>query len=202
MFDPLYRYILKHRQVSLTGIGTVTLYSEPARSDFVNRSFIPAKFSFVFEQKETASIKLFSWLAAALEITEREAVIKFNDFVFDLKKQIESGTEVIWQGVGKLKKGLAGEIKFNAEIHELSFPQPVIAEKVIRENAAHTVRVGEEEKTSTEMTDILSHTSKKKIAWWIIPLAIIIILIMFLGWYFSEHGMSVSSTGNNHTILP
>jgi hypothetical protein len=200
MFDPLYRYILKHKQLSLAGIGTITMQAEPAQSDFVNRSFLPARYSFVFEQgREVTSRRLFSWLSSALEISERDAIIRFNDFVFEIKRQIESGTEVAWQGIGKLKKGLAGEIKFNAYSSSLLFPQPVIAEKVIREHAEHTMLVGEVEKTSTEMTGLLSQGDKRKISWWIIPLAIIILLIIFIGWYFSEHGIN---TGNNHTILP
>lgn len=193
MFELLYRFLIKHKEVSLPGIGTLSLQMQPAQSEFVNRTFIPRTHLFVFEQqREIQSRKLFSWLAYVCGISEREAVIKLNDFVFDLKRQIESGKEVIWQGVGKLKRGLAGEIKFTNEPSQV-LQQPVIAGKVIRENAAHTMLVGEEETTTVEMSEFLNQSQRRFTQWWIIPLAIIILIIMFLGWYFSEYGLTVAS---------
>jgi hypothetical protein len=57
-------------------------------------------------------------------------------------------------------------------------------------------RVGEEEKSSVEMTEMLAANARKKLQWWLVPLAIIIIIFIFLGWYFSENGLSPASTGN------
>jgi len=204
MFDILYRYLIRNRQISLSGIGTLSVQVRPSISEFVDRTFLPPVYSFVFEPgKETSSRKLFSWLAAAFNITERQAVIRFNDFLFDLKRELEAGNEITWQGVGSLRKGLTGEISLDAVKKDLIFQQPVIAAKVMRENAEHIVLVGEREKTSTEMTEILlapSPIEEKRSYWWVWPLAIIIISFIFLGWYFSEHGMS--STGNNQKFSP
>ncbi len=204
MYEILYRFLIKYKRVDLPDIGTIALQMEPAESEFVNRSFLPPQYFFTLEKtKETSSEKLFSWLAANFNITEREAVIQFNDFVFDLRKQLEAGKEIIWNGVGILQKELTGEIKLGGVKKELAFLEEIIAEKIIRENAEHTMLVGEVEKTSTQMTEMLLNpvaVKEKYNYWWIWPLAVIIVIMIFLGWYFSEHGVSSGSTGNNHKI--
>ena len=205
MFESLYRYLIKYRQVDLPGIGAIVIQVQPVVAVFVNRSFLPPVYSFVFQQaRETSSKKLFSWLGGVFNITEREAVIRLNDFVFDLKKQLEAGRIVTWSGVGSLQKGNGGEIRFHAFKKELDFPGAVVAEKLIRGNAEHTMLVGELEKTSTEMTEFLLNppAEEKRSYWWIGPLAIIVLAFMFLGWFFSEHGIKTSSTGNSQIISP
>jgi nucleoid DNA-binding protein len=206
MFDSLYRYLIKYKQVSLPGMGTLSVQIRPARSEFVDRSFFPSQYSFVFEPgKEISSRELFSWLAHVFITTEREAVIRLNDFFFGIKKELEAGNEITWNGVGKFQKTATGEIRFEAAEKELSFQRAVIAEKVIHENMGHTMRVGEMEKTSIEMSEMLSGTAAvevKRSYWWIWPLAIIVVIVMFLGWYFSEHGINPGSSGNNKKISP
>jgi hypothetical protein len=203
MFQPLYSYLIKHGQLDLAGIGVISLQTQPARSEFVDRSFLPPQQSFVFESgKEIPLRKLYSGIAAILAISEREAVIRLNDFLFELKKNIDAGREISWQGVGKFRRGLAGEIKFHADPIS-NFLEPVVAEKIIRKHAEHFVRVGEDEKTSTQMTELLlAEPERKQVQWWIWPVAAIMVCFIFLGWYFSEHDVQLSSTGNNHVIHP
>jgi hypothetical protein len=63
--------------------------------------------------------------------------------------------------------------------------------------------VGEVEKTSTEMDKLLNGvTDEKKYSWWVWPVGIAIALFLFLGWYFSEHGITTVSTGNHSKISP
>jgi hypothetical protein len=204
MYEALYRFLVRYRKIDLPGIGAVALQMQSSRSEFVNRAFLPPAYFFSLEKgRETPSRKLFSWLAINLSLTEREAVLKFNDFIWDLQNQLATGKEVTWDGVGVFKKEATGEINFNGFRNNLSFLEEVVAEKVIRENAEHTVRVGEFEKTSTQMTEILSGDAivkEKSFYWWVWPLAAIIAILIFLGWYFSEHGISSSSTGNNQKI--
>jgi hypothetical protein len=219
MYESLYRFLIKYKKIDLPGIGTIALQTQPAQSEFVSRSFLAPAYLFTLEKarltasadtneknpvgqgKETQS-KLFSWIAANNNINEREAVGQFNDFVFDLKKELESGKKITWSGVGIFQKEMSGEIKFEGKKKELQFLEEVVAKKVIRENAEHTMLVGEVEKTSTQMTEMLSGDmviKEKRSYWWVWPLAVIIVILIFLGWYFSEHGTS-SSTGNNHKI--
>jgi len=221
MYELLYKFLVKYKTIQLPGIGTLLLRVQPARSQFVEQSFLPPKFYFVFEQdvalevsdtsdeatliqkKITPSRKLFSWIAGNYAVTDKEAVIRFNDFVFELKKELDEGKTIAWSGIGTLQKGAGGEIKFAADKKGLSWLHHTVARKVIRENAEHTMLVGEAEKTSVQMSEILLNPRSgkdKRDYWWVWPLAVIIAIFIFLGWYFSEHGISGNATGNNQKI--
>lgn len=76
------------------------------------------------------------------------------------------------------------------------------AAKVIREKAAHSVRVGEDQRSSSEMEVLLAQTAEKKVYWWAWALAIGLVAVIFIGWYFSENGVDTTSTANTKPLVP
>ncbi|MEO7924258.1 MAG: hypothetical protein ABIR30_11330 [Chitinophagaceae bacterium] len=202
MYKELYQFLLQHKQLTVPGTGTFLLERKPASIDFPNKLVIAPGYSVVLAADlNDPPKKIFPWLAQSLGLTARDAVIHFNNFAFDLKNQLADGAVVCWEGVGTISKGLAGNIKF-IPAGPLVVEDPVPAEKVIREKAEHMVRVGEDEKTSAEMTEMLNKPDEKRSYWWAYALAIILLAIMFIGWYFSENGLDISSTGNSIKISP
>ena len=202
MYEELYQYFIQHKKLAVPGVGTFLLERKPAVSDFVNKQINPPFYSVTLQASvDTPSINFFKWLAEALRITNHDAIIRFNDFAFDLKKQIYDGDTIHWNAVGTISKGLAGELKFAPAI-ESAIEKPVAAEKVIREKAEHMVRVGEDQKTSAEMTEMLNQPEAKKSRWWIIALLASLLAILFIGWYFYEHGIDVSSAANSMKLVP
>ena len=203
MYDKLYQYLLQHKELPLPGIGTFLLERKPAEGDFPNKQIKAPAYSIVLQTASYVPGKgFFNWLAGALGITDREAIFRFNDFAFGMRKQISDGNIINWNGVGTLNKGLGGDIKFVPSISEMIFERPVNAEKVIREKAEHMVRVGEDEKTSVEMTEMLSQKEEKKSYWWAYALAVALFATIFIGWYLSEHGVDVSSIANGQKLVP
>ncbi len=201
MYAALYKYLIQYKELSLPGIGTFMLHRKPATIDFPNKMINPAAYAITLQFPASApSTGFFAWMAGALNISDREAVMRFNDFAFDLKRKISEGDSIEWNGVGTLNRGLAGEVKFVPAAKEYVFEKPVKAEKVIREKSDHMVRVGEDERTSAEMTELLHGQHEKKSYWWAWALVAGLVAIMFLGWYFSEHGISVEATGNNSKL--
>ena len=97
--------------------------------------------------------------------------------------------------MGQLSKGLAGDIKF-VPVQLIQPEAPVRAEKPIREKAAHKVRVGEDERTSEEMTAFFSKPEEKKNYWWAWALMLGLIAVMYIGWYFSTNGVGIAVTPN------
>lgn len=202
MYPELYQYLLQHKKLALPGIGTFMVERKPAEIDFPNKLMLPPVYSLVMQPLALIpSGKFFNWLGAVLGISQMDAVVRFNDFVFEVKKQIEKGDAISWNGVGTITKGLAGDIKFQP--HEFTIAeQPVAAVKVLREKAEHTVRVGEDEKTSAEMEEMLAKPEASKSWWWVYALAIGLLAVIFIGWYFSEHGVDLSSTANSQRLAP
>lgn len=205
MFETLYLFLLRNKQVCLPEIGVINLKIESAKTKFIDREVLPPVYSFSLSQSNTiVSNKLFAWLSTAFNVSETEAIARFNDFVFELKKQLQEGRTVSWNGVGKFSKGLMNEIEFVAEKRSLSFQQPVVAEKVIREHAKHLVVVGEREKTASDISEIMTgdEIETPRSNWWIWPVALIVLSLIFLGWYFSENGVNASSTSNTNQTTP
>jgi hypothetical protein len=202
MYEELYRYFLQHKKLAVPGVGTFLLERKAAETDFVNKQINPPVYSVALQVSvDPPSINFFKWLAAALHISDHDAIIRFNDFVFDIKKHISDGDTIDWQGVGTISKGLTGEMKF-APAPGSVIEQPVAAEKVIREKSEHMVRVGEDQKTSAEMTEMLNLPDVKRSRWWIAALLTGLLALAFIGWYFYEHGVDVSSTANNMKLVP
>ena len=203
MYTELYQYLLQHKKLPVPGIGTFLLERESAKFDFVNRKIHPPAYPIELDPgSHLPGQRFFGWLANALGISNREAIFRFNDFAFDMKKQISDAGIINWGGIGTLSRGLTGDVKFTSSVMGSIFEKPVVAEKIIRERVEHMVRVGEDEKTSGEMTAMLSEKEETKSYWWSFALAIGLLAIMFIGWYFSEHGVDISSAANSTKLVP
>lgn len=204
MYEILYKFLIKYKRLDIPGVGAILVQVQPSESQFIDQSFLPPKYFTAFATgQESPSGTLFSWVAGCFNITETEAIAQFNDFVLGLKRQLEEGKRVVWNGVGVLQRDSRGEIDFTGIKEKLDWFEGVTAKKVMRENAEHKMLVGETEKTSTQMTEILLNPRPvfaKPNHWWVWPLALIVALFIFLGWYFSEHGFP--ATGSNHKSAP
>jgi len=200
MYDTLYRYLIFNKQVSLPGLGTISLQRNAARHSIADKIFTAPEYSFVIDNSnDRPSKNLFDWLSLVLGVSEWDAVRMVNDFSFDLKNNISSGSAVKWDNVGVLHRDETGCIVLDPFIFDLDNEEPVVAEKVIRQKAEHTMLVGERERTSSEMEVILlTDTGKEKHReWgWVIAIVLVVLSVMFIGLYFSEKGLMPSSSGN------
>ncbi|MBK6935920.1 MAG: hypothetical protein IPH18_02810 [Chitinophagaceae bacterium] len=200
MYPELYSYLIKNNKLTVPGIGTFLLEQGPATIDFPGRKANAPAFKVSMAQESDVQVDFYGSLGALLGISAREAVVRFNDFAFDLKKKINEGAKVYWTGIGTISKGLAGEMKFQPEPEPLFLQEPVRAEKVIRDKAEHMVRVGEQERTSVEMNEFLNQPVKSKSLWWVWVAVLTLLSFLYIGWYFSEKGVSVAATGSQSRL--
>ncbi|MEO8405984.1 MAG: hypothetical protein ABI480_15360, partial [Chitinophagaceae bacterium] len=119
------------------------------------------------------------------------------------RNQLSSGNKLQWTGIGTLSRGLSGETKFEPDTETISPALAIPAVKVLRENAEHTVRVGEDQKTSVEMRELLHTTDDgKKSLWWVVALVIAILSLIFIGYHFSTKGLTTSAASNQKKLVP
>jgi nucleoid DNA-binding protein len=203
MYRDLYQYLISNQQLQIPGIGNFQIERTPAQTDFPNKVIHAAGYSIRLRSlSETNSRQFYNWLADLLHISEREAIVRFNDFVFELQKRLSSGESIDWKGVGSLTKDQTGTINFLPSPVEFDFNGPVTAHKVLREKAEHKIRVGEEERTSVQMTEILAQPGSERSYWWVYALAAGIIIFIFTGWYLSEHGVDSYGISNKQKLSP
>jgi hypothetical protein len=203
MYGELYQYLILHKQLNIPGIGTFLVERKPADIDFVNKIVNPPVYTIALHHGNTTPSKnVFSWLASTLNISEPDALTRFNDFALDIRDKIIAGDKLQWNGIGILSKGMAGEIRFEASLKDMKAGTPVPAIKVIREHAEHSVRVGEQEKTSSEMIEMLAPSEERKTHWWGIALIAGLLAFIFIALYFSSKGVNTSSAGNQQKLVP
>lgn len=199
MYAELHQYLVHYKILPVPGIGTFSLQRQAASGDFPNR-LINAPVYMVSLKPEIVPFPkhFFSWLGHMLGLQDREASARFQEFADKTLDQVKAGDIIHWKGVGTLSRQMNGGIKFSPD--SLETEAPVKALKVIRENAGHTVRVGEDQKTSAEMTRMLNVQETKRSYDWLWPALLAFLSVLFIGWYLSSNGVSTGSTGNNGKI--
>jgi hypothetical protein len=204
MYQDLYEYLLLNGQLNLPGIGTIVLEKKAAEIDFAHRQINPPAYSIALRQDSASgpARKFFYWLSDRWNMQHHEAIVKFNGFVLELKNQVLAGKKVVWDHVGTLTKGMSGDIRFEPALKQHQFDQPVNAPRIIRDKAVHTVRVGEQEKSSVEMAEWLNPGEEARTYWWAPALIAAILLVIFMGLYFSQKGINISSVGNQRRVTP
>ncbi len=203
MYGELHQYLILHKQLNVPGIGTFRVERKPADLDVAGKLIHPPAYTIALHHSNaTPSNKIFSWLATELNISEYDALAQFNDFAFDIRNKIMAGDRLLWNGIGTLSKGMAGEIRFDASLKGVSIGEPVAAHKVLRDDAEHRIMVGEQEKTSTEMLEWLSPIEKKRSYWWVISLLVGLLLVVFITWHFYSKGLFTSSAANQQKLTP
>jgi hypothetical protein len=201
MYGELYQYLILHKQLAVPGIGTFLVEKNSAEVLFTEKAVKPPYYSISLQHGlQTPSLKLFQWLAAVFNIGENDAENRFNHFAANLKGQVEAGNKTTWPGVGVISKGLAGEIRFESAMKNKTVGQPVKAEKVLRQQAEHSVRVGEQEKTAAEMIELLNPAIPKKTYWWMAALIITGLSIFYTAYYFYTHGFTATAAGNQQPV--
>lgn len=202
MYKELFQFLLLHKELPVPGIGTFLLERSSASVDFPNKQITAPAYQVTLKPgAEPPGKSFFNKLSALLHKSSRDTVLQFNDFVFELKKQVMDNAVVDWKGIGSLQKGLAGDIRL-VYTDDFLVQSPVPAEKVIREKADHMVRVGEDEMTAAEMTEILNQPEEKKSYWWVYAMIIGILSVIFIGWHLSENGVDLKATGNSTKLSP
>jgi hypothetical protein len=198
MYEVLNAYLFQHRSISIPGLGTIYLETLPAAVDVADRVMLPPVYHFRWDKYFDAPDKeFFSYIANQRSILDYEAIKWYNEFSFELRNRIKNEDAVVWDGVGVLKKDASGNVLFEPAATPFVFLQPTPAVRVNRQNAQHTLLVGDRERTSDEMSEMLHDDAgkRRRVAWWIIALVIALTGLAFLGWYFYSHGLS---TGNQN----
>ncbi|MEP6846253.1 MAG: hypothetical protein ABI861_09630 [Panacibacter sp.] len=178
----LAKYFALYKKMVLPGIGYFNTTTQPAHLEFVEKTLHAPSYSITFRQDETADDTGFiSFLIKETGLDQYEAASSFSQFIAQLKEKLQSGTALQLPGLGVLTNN-DSIYSFTAESLEQFFPG-ITAEKVIRQNAQHAVRVGEDEKNSTEMHALLNREIVKD-RWWIGATVLAVIGVAAILYYY------------------
>ena len=181
MHQYIHKYFALNKTVTLPGIGSFTVDAQNAKLDFIEKISYPPKYSISYNPYDKTDDAFYSFLSketGASDIKER-----FNHFTQQLKEQLDNHHTVTLNGIGTLTKNGKG-YSFVADNSVQKYFPPVAAERVIRQTAEHTVRVGEEHRTSTEMHEHLKRKVIKEDNWLVTALVLGIIGVAAIALYY------------------
>jgi len=184
MYQYLHKYFSLNKNLVLPGIGSFYAETQSANLDFINKTLLaPVTVIHYKGEEAVADEKFYNFLSKEAGLNEIEATDHFNFFATNLKQQLETGAELKFQGIGTLIKNENGFLFKQDETLTNLFPA-IITERVIRQHAEHNVRVGEDDKTSTEMHAQLAKREVKKEQWWIIAIILATVGIAAIAFYY------------------
>jgi len=202
MFQVLNAYLFQHRSISVPGLGTIYLETFSASVDVADRTILPPLYQFRFDKYfDSPDREFFAYIASPRNALDYEAIKWYNEFSLDLRNRIRTEEKVDWDGVGILKKGENGSVIFEPAPTSGLFMTPTPALRVNRQNAQHTLLVGDQERTNVEMNEWLldeESVDKRKRSWWIIALVLALLALIALAWHFYANGWSI---GNQNTLI-
>lgn len=201
MREMLYQYLILNSELCLPGIGMIRVQRNSSDYDFGERIFTGPSFTFSLDGNEgTPSPHFYTWMRSVLNLPEEEVIQRVHDFAADLKNKIVAAGQADFLPAGILFRKENGAIVLDANLIVPESELPVFAEKVIRENAAHYLRVGEKETTTEGMQELLTEHTAKKNPDWIIAIILTLLALFYSGWYLSQKGFSPAATGNQSVI--
>lgn len=177
MYHIIYKYLQENKQLALPGIGVLQTENIPAETVFASRTVSQPYTEISLADKDVAVDKtVYAYISKSLGITDLQAVQMFNDFVFDIKNKCAETNQLILPGIGTLRKSPLGKYSLLPEENPYkSFT--VTAEKIVQQNAEHTIRVGEDEKTNVQMQEYFEERKTTDISKkWLIGVAILTVL--------------------------
>lgn len=200
MVDLVLRYLSFQKKVSLQGIGTFSVEHLPARLDFPNRLLYSPEFILHFSSSVTGKDEQFeNWLQKELNVDKEEVKTLQQTLSADFQRSLSEKGEMTLNGLGVFTRDEQKLLHFSS-LFEAIKGNPVTAEKIIRKNTSHSILVGEQEKTSVEMTELLTGSKRKPLnLWWIIVVALFLSALVAI-LYFAIYSPQWSKQGNNQKL--
>ena len=148
----------------------------------VDKLMMPPSYSCKLQPSDIVPDHQLSFLSALLNKAPFETRESLQHFGSRLKERAAGGA-IQWKGIGTLSnKG--GNMALDADLLSPEGLQPVPANKIIRENAAHAMLVGDRESNTVEMSGNLKQEAPARswvvLAGWIILALAILAIIFFI----------------------
>ena len=180
MYQIIATILFQNKICRLPGIGTLVMVAHSAETDFVNtRIKSPSEtIDFIVDGYDEKGFNEFSAISELLQ------------------KNLDENGSFLLRGIGTFTKDKAEKIRFVPIPIAPIFTPPIAAERVIRQDAAHAILVGDQQTTNVEMTEYFSEQQPLKDHWWIWAIALAAIGIGVLLFYFYQHGFKAFGNVN------
>ncbi|MBM3411995.1 MAG: hypothetical protein FJY19_01225 [Bacteroidetes bacterium] len=160
---PVFReYLALTHQLPLDGLGYIRVRNIPAQLDIAARVIASPRQEFYFESTNQVEAQDFlNWLSSRDNLPVSMVHQQYLTVLSHLNSHQSQNECLLWKGIGNWKLDTNRSLQFTATNECFTAPMTVIAEKVIRENVAHSVQVGESSIDSITMAKNLQQQKGK-----------------------------------------
>jgi nucleoid DNA-binding protein len=179
----LYRYFSLNGSVSIPGLGALSLKRIPAVNDFSRKQVLPPTQLFKFNANvNPASAEQSNYIARLSGMDKEQVDNELKLMGEALKNRLMAERKLEWMDVGSFSLSDEGEIGFVPKTVTTEFFAPVHYVHVLRPDAEHTIKVGEEEKTNTDMEVFFEdqRTSEGKNKWQKAAMVLVFMAVLLL----------------------
>ncbi len=184
----LYRYFSLNGSVSIPGLGALSLKRMPAVNDFSSKQLLPPAQVLKFNANiNPTSGEQSNYIARLSGLKKEHVDNELKILGEELKARLMAERKLEWMDVGSFSVSDEGEIGFVPKTVTTEFFTPVHYVHVLRPDAEHTIKVGEDEKTNIDMEvffeDQRANAGKnkwKKAALVLVSIALLLLAIRFM----------------------
>ena len=196
---PLFiEYLTAAKKLPLQGVGEISVKRIAAQLDISERQVIPpaSTLQFISNSAIDGANEFVAWAAKKLGAEPPQTELEYNQFIKTWLFSLQQQKSASWKGLGTWQVNEDQSISFTPEMSPAFEGLPVRAEKLIRENSTHQIRVGEDHRSSVEMTELLTQKTKKvSIDMWVGASALVLLLVFWCVYLF-QHPITPDTFAN------
>jgi hypothetical protein len=190
----LSQHLYDQGELRIPEVGTIKIMHQPASLDQGDKMLHPPSYSIKYHREQEVN---------GSQTDGRRKSASYAEEMEVWSKQVQKHLQtdiLVWPGVGKMEQ-VNNRISFYPESPVLPGLQAIPAQKVLRQNVAHTVLRGEIEGLSSDGHE--NRKEAKKISTVVIAGWIILFLAAgYITFYLYQHSFSPLSSGSRFKMVP
>jgi len=194
-------YLAFSGELPLQGLGYLRVRRVSAKLDITTRLLTPPSQEVFFEASELVNTDaFFSWLKLRRSAASQNDESAYLQIIKELNK-VSGNASIEWKGIGVWRVGSDQKIIFEPGIIKNQL-KALVAEKIIRSEAVHSIQVGELESDSAEMSKRLSQKTKRVVPLNWLGILLLIAVLTIVGWVLLTGRVQPNSISNPGKISP
>ena len=173
------KYLALNESVSIPGVGSLSLRHVPAKE--IKTDIHPPVTHIDFEKGTALTDKNFYYfLSAQTGLSEVEAVRKFQDFSYQLRKDIYANDYIVLTGLGKFRKDPVADLVFEPSFQSGDYFSPIVP--LPKQNHSEVEQDTIADVVEHEQTEL--ETEEKEEISWLWPMVLGLAALAAIGYYY------------------
>jgi hypothetical protein len=176
----LTKYLLQYRRLSIPYVGTFELVPQSPQFNVVDKLMLPPAYQLNWSNNDFLPEHQLSYLASSVQVDREKLREELEQFGRKFKTKVEKEA-FTWNGIGTIRKDNSS-LDIENEMLNIDGLEAVSANRVMRENAEHSMLVGDRQMTSHQVAHGLGRDRKKSyivlIGWILFILTLIAIIFL------------------------